>query len=182
MTNSILCKMFVPEAQSRSGHTLPSRSPRAVVCYPWLKRKKHDQKLTFDSKVGLLQESGHPPWRPRTVECSPGPDSGVVDSRWFLGMLAEGQGIARPVPDALAMVERTTERFYAAELHRLRGLFLAQEGAGEEAETHSDARFVHRARAASPRLVAQGGDESRAAVGGARPAAEVHDLLAPIYS
>ena len=33
-----------------------------------------------------------------------------------------------------------------------------------------DARFVHRARAASPRLVAQGGDQSRAAVGGARPA------------
>jgi hypothetical protein len=34
------------------------------------------------------------------------------------------------------MIERTIERFYAAELHRLRGLFLAQEGAGEEAETH----------------------------------------------
>ena len=54
---------------------------------------------------------------------------------WFLGMLAEAQrtagqceAAAQTLDDALAMVERTGERFYAAELHRLRGLFLAEQG------------------------------------------------------
>jgi hypothetical protein len=35
-----------------------------------VKLKKEDQKLTLGSKVGLLQESGHTPWRPRTAGCS----------------------------------------------------------------------------------------------------------------
>jgi hypothetical protein len=35
-----------------------------------VKLKKHDQELTFGSKVGLLQESGRRPWQPRTAECS----------------------------------------------------------------------------------------------------------------
>lgn len=34
------------------------------------------------------------------------------------------------------MVERTGERFYAAELHRLRRVILTEQGAVEEAETH----------------------------------------------
>ena len=53
---------------------------------------------------------------------------------WFLGMLAEAQraagqyeAAAQTLDDALAMVERTSERFYSAELHRLRGLFLAEQ-------------------------------------------------------
>ena len=35
-----------------------------------VKLKKHDQELTLGSKVGLLQESGRTPWRPRTAGCS----------------------------------------------------------------------------------------------------------------
>ena len=62
---------------------------------------------------------------------------------WFLGMFAEAQRaagrseVAAPILDeALTMVERTGERFYAAELHRLRGALLAEQGMGREAEAH----------------------------------------------
>ena len=44
------------------------------------------------------------------------------------------EAAAQTLDDALAMVERTGERFYA-ELHRLRGVILTEQGAGEEAET-----------------------------------------------
>ena len=91
---------------------------------------------------------------------------------WFLGMFAEAQQAAgrceraaETLDDALALVERTGERFYAAELHRLRGLFLSRAGGGRRGGGPSEARFVHRARAASPRLVAQGGDQPRATAG-----------------
>jgi class 3 adenylate cyclase/predicted ATPase len=107
---------------------------------------------------------------------------------WFLGMLAEAQRAAghcetaaRTLDDALAMVERTRERFYAAELHRLRGLFLAQQGAGEEAETHllralsiaheQQARgWSLRAATTLARLLVEQGRRT-----------EANDLLAPIY-
>ena len=46
------------------------------------------------------------------------------------------EAAAQTLDGALAMVERTGERFYAAELHRLRGVILTERGAGEEAETH----------------------------------------------
>jgi predicted ATPase len=46
------------------------------------------------------------------------------------------EAAAQTLDDALAMVERTVERFYAAELHRLRGALLADQRAGEEAEAH----------------------------------------------
>jgi hypothetical protein len=46
-----------------------------------LKQNKHDQELTLGSKVGLLQESGRPPWRPRTAECSHEPTSEKCEPR-----------------------------------------------------------------------------------------------------
>ena len=107
---------------------------------------------------------------------------------WFLGMLAEAQraaghceAAAQTLDDALAMVERTGERFYAAELHRLRGLFLAEQGAGEEAEAH-----LMRALSIAHEQQAHGWS-LRAATSLARlwveqgRRAEAHDLLAPIY-
>jgi predicted ATPase len=107
---------------------------------------------------------------------------------WFLGMLAEaqrtagqGEAAAQTLDDALAMVERTGERFYAAELHRLRGLFLAEQGAGEEAEPH-----LMRASSIAHEQQAHGWS-LRAATSLARlwveqgRRAEAHDLIAPIY-
>jgi predicted ATPase len=62
---------------------------------------------------------------------------------WFLGMFAEAQQVvgrskaaAQAQDDALAMVERTGETFYAAELHRMRGTLLGEQGACQEAEAH----------------------------------------------
>jgi predicted ATPase len=79
------------------------------------------------------------------------------------------------------MVERTRERFYAAELHRLRGLFLAQQAAGEEAEIHlmhalsiAHEQQAHgwslRAATTLARLLVEQGRRT-----------EANDLLAPIY-
>jgi predicted ATPase len=62
---------------------------------------------------------------------------------WFLGMFAEAQRTAgrtepaaRTLDRALARVERTGETFYAAELHRLRGALLHEQGADEAAEAN----------------------------------------------
>jgi predicted ATPase len=88
---------------------------------------------------------------------------------------------AQTLDDALATVERTSERFYAAELHRLRGVFLTEEGAREEAEAHlrcalsiaqeQQARgWSLRAATTLARLLVERGRR-----------AEANDLLAPIY-
>jgi predicted ATPase len=92
------------------------------------------------------------------------------------------EAAARTLDDALAMVERTRERFYAAELHRLRGLFLAQQGAGEEAETHlmRALSIAHEQQAHGWSLRAATSLAQLWVEQGRR--AEVHDLLAPIYS
>jgi hypothetical protein len=47
-----------------------------------VKLKKHDQELTLGSKVGLLQESGRTPRRPRAAGCSQEPTFlGTVEQR-----------------------------------------------------------------------------------------------------
>jgi predicted ATPase len=107
---------------------------------------------------------------------------------WFLGMFAETQraaghreAAAQTLDDALAMVERTGERFYAAELHRLRGALLAEQGAGKEAETrlmralaiaHEQQAYGWSLRAATT-LARLWRDRGRRSEG--------YDLLAPIY-
>jgi predicted ATPase len=107
---------------------------------------------------------------------------------WFLGMLAEAQraagrreAAAQTLDDALAMVERTGERFYAAELYRLCGVFLGERGAGAEAEAH-----LLRALSIAQEQQAQGWS-LRAATSLARlwlaqgRGAEARKLLAPVY-
>ena len=95
---------------------------------------------------------------------------------WFLGMFAEAQQAAgrceraaETLDDALALVERTGERFYAAELHRLRGAFLGERGTRQRGGGRAEAGFVHRTRAAGPGLVAQGSDQPRPPVAGSGP-------------
>ena len=107
---------------------------------------------------------------------------------WFLGMFAEAQrsaghheAAAQTLDDALAMVEQTGERFYAAELHRLRGALIAGQGAGDEAEAH-----LMRALAMAHEQQARGWS-LRAATSLARlwrdraKRCEARDLLAPVY-
>ena len=79
------------------------------------------------------------------------------------------------------MVERTSERFYAAELHRLRGLFLAEEGAREDAEAHlmRALSIAHEQQAYGWSLRAASNLARLWVEQGRR--AEAHDLLAPIY-
>jgi predicted ATPase len=73
------------------------------------------------------------------------------------------------------------KRFYAAELHRLRGVFLTEQGAGEEAEAH-----LMRALSIAHAQQAHGWS-LRTATSLARlwrdrgRRAEAYDLLGPIY-
>ena len=107
---------------------------------------------------------------------------------WFLGMLAEAHAAAgrrpaavRTLDRALALVERTGERFYVAELHRLRGALLGERGEDKEAEAH-----LVRALSIAREQQALGWS-LRAATSLARlwlaqdRAAEAHELLEPIY-
>ncbi len=108
---------------------------------------------------------------------------------WFLGMFAEAQQAAgrceraaETLDDALALVERTGERFYAAELHRLRGAFLGERGTSKEAEAElrRALSIAHEQRALGWSL--------RAATSLARlwlaqgRGAEAQKLLAPVYN
>ena len=107
---------------------------------------------------------------------------------WFLGMLAEAQrsagrceAAAQTLDDALAMVERTSERFYGAELHRLRGLLLAEQGADEDAETHLTRALsiAHEQQARGWSLRAATSLAQLWVEQGRR--IEAHDLLTPVY-
>ena len=107
---------------------------------------------------------------------------------WFLGMLAQAQlaaghaeAAAQTLDDALAMVARTSERFYAAELHRLRGVLLTEEGSGEEAEAHlKRALFIAREQQARGWSLRAATSLARLLVEQGRRA-EAEDLLGPIY-
>src|SRR5262249_14931293 len=109
---------------------------------------------------------------------------------YFLSMLAEvHRSLGQPeagltaLSEALALVEKTGERYYAAELHRLTGELLLQQDAPEV--SHAETCF-QQALAIARRQQAKS-LELRAAMSlsrlwhqqGKRDAA--HDLLAPVY-
>ena len=108
----------------------------------------------------------------------------------YLALLAGMQGKAgqteeglRVVDEALALVERTEERFYEAGLYRLQGeltLQQSQEAEDPEACFHKAIEIAKKQQAKSWEL--------RAATSLARlwqgqgKRAEAHDLLAPVYN
>jgi len=110
----------------------------------------------------------------------------------FLALLAEvlesagrREDARRVVDDALASVERTNERYYEAELHRLKGeLLLASD---DEAQRMEGERCLHRALAVARRQQARS-LELRASTSVARlwlgqgRAAEARALVAGIYN
>ncbi len=112
-----------------------------------------------------------------------------ADATWFTGLLAQAYSRAgqaaeglRQVDGALNLVERSGERFWEAELHRLRGQLLAQAGSAQEAEAAACyQRAVEIARSQNNRAV-----ELRAATSLARLCqqqgrrAEARGLLGPI--
>jgi predicted ATPase len=114
-----------------------------------------------------------------------------TDKPYHLWLLADACGRAgwaseglERIAEALDVVERTEERFYEAELHRLRGQLLAQSGtAGEDEVAASYRRALELARAQGARSL-----ELRAATSLARlwqKQDQVHQaqqMLAPIYS
>jgi predicted ATPase len=92
-----------------------------------------------------------------------------------------------PLAEALATVERHGERWWAAELHRLRGeLLLAQAGARQQVPEAEAETWLQRALDVARRQEAKS-LELRAAMRLARlwqeqgKGAEAHALLAPIY-
>ena len=112
-------------------------------------------------------------------------------STWWLGLRAEAYGKIGQVEealtivvDALRAVENTGERFYEAELYRLKGAFLLQLSADNQRE--AEACFQHSMTIAQ----SQGGKawELRTATSLARlwqqqgKRQQAHDLLAHVYS
>jgi class 3 adenylate cyclase/predicted ATPase len=110
---------------------------------------------------------------------------------FFLGLLAEACGRAgqveeglRALDEALAAMQTTEERMYAAEVYRLRGELLRQQSAAQQGEAEAS---VQQALTVARRQQAKSW-ELRAAMSlsrlwqhqGKRDAA--HELLAPIYS
>ena len=107
----------------------------------------------------------------------------------FYALLARASGIGGQIDDALTLLDdalrivaRTGERWFAAELHRLKGKVLLRQGHPEAAEElYRQALSI--AREQQAKLW-----ELRAAVSLARlrrdqgGRAEAHDLLAPVYS
>jgi predicted ATPase len=76
----------------------------------------------------------------------------MVNASYFLALKAEALHLSDRTPEALeaiseaeALVERSEERFWCAELHRLRGVFLAAMGADE---TQIEASFCAAVRTA----------------------------------
>ena len=109
----------------------------------------------------------------------------------FLALLAEASGQGgraeeglAAVAEALAFVERTEERFYGAELHRLKGELLLQHSPDNQPEAEA---CFHQALDVARRQEAKSW-ELRAATSLARlwqqqeKTAEAHKLLAPVYN
>ena len=109
---------------------------------------------------------------------------------WALALLAEGHGAMGQLDaghtvlaEALSLVESGGERFYAAELHRLKGELLLQQSSDNAIVAES---CFHQAIAIAQNQQAKS-FELRAATSLARlwqqqgKRQEAHDLLAPVY-
>jgi class 3 adenylate cyclase/predicted ATPase len=109
----------------------------------------------------------------------------------FLSMLAEAhRGLGQPeagltaLSEALTLVEKTGERYYEAELHRLKGELLLQHAAPEV--THAETCFQHAIHIAQSQQAKSW--ELRATTSLAKlwqqqgKRQEAHDLLAPVYN
>jgi predicted ATPase len=109
---------------------------------------------------------------------------------WFLALLAEAQGtMGQPaeglmtLTEALTLADKTGERWYEAELYRLKGELLLQQNSDNQAEAENCFHHaIHIAQNQSARSW-----ELRAATSLARlwqqqgKRQEAHDLLAPVY-
>jgi len=108
----------------------------------------------------------------------------------FLALLAEAHGtMGQPeagltaLAEALTVVDKTGERWYEAEIHRLKGALLLQQNANNQAEAEN---CFHQAIVVAQNQQAKSW-ELRAATSLARlwqqqgKRQEAHDLLAPVY-
>jgi class 3 adenylate cyclase/predicted ATPase len=113
-----------------------------------------------------------------------------IERSYFLALLAEAHGImGQPaeglmtLTEALALVDSSGERWYAPELHRLKGIFLLQQSSDNQVEAES---CFHHALDIARNQQAKS-FELRAATSLARlwqqqdKRQEAHDLLAPVY-
>jgi predicted ATPase len=114
-----------------------------------------------------------------------------INQSYFLALLAEVHGtMGQPeagltvLTEALALVDTTDERWYEAELYRLKGELLLQQNSDNQAE--ADACFQHALDIARQQNAKSW--ELRAATSLARlwpqqgKRQEAHDLLAPVYN
>ncbi len=115
---------------------------------------------------------------------------GEIGRPYFLALLAEAHGtLGQPeagltaLSEALALVDKTGERWYEAELYRLKGELLLQQHSDNEGE--AEACFHHAIAIAQSQQAKSW--ELRAATSLARlwhqqgKRQEAHDLLAPVY-
>jgi len=120
-----------------------------------------------------LQEEGANLWVPQTL---------LLEAE-ILGRAGQGQNAHRLLDEAQALIEPLDQRFYEAELHRVRGMVMLAEGNDVDAAAANFDRAIEVARCQSSRFL-----ELRAATSKARLCLErgrhqsAHDLLAPVYS
>jgi len=123
--------------------------PQAIILRGWILAEQGQE------KQGIAQmNQGLTAWRATGAE---------IGSSWFLALLAETYGKAGQgeeglavLAEALTMVNKTGERFYEAELYRLKGqLTLQREASGWRLETGPSSPQASSLKPQVPRVVAQ---------------------------
>src|SRR5215472_612775 len=120
-----------------------------------------------------LQEEGANLWVPQTL---------LLEAE-ILGRAGQCQNAHRLLDEAQALIEPLDQRFYEAELHRVRGMVMLSEGSDVDAAAANFDRVIEVARCQRSRFL-----ELRASTSKARLCLErgrhqsARDLLAPVYS
>jgi predicted ATPase len=185
----------------------------AVAIFHQSRREVHWTHDRAEAAINIAQEQGFPHWRAQgailcgwTLAHQGQAQAGIAQIHqglltlratgaeilqpYFLALLAEAQGtLGEPeagltaITEALTRVDTTGERWYEAELHRLKGALLLQQSLDNQAEAES---CFHKAIAIAQNQQAKS-FELRTATSLARlwqqqgKRQEAYDLLAPIY-
>jgi predicted ATPase len=185
----------------------------AAALFHQLRREVRAAQECAEASIRLAMEQGFPQWMAissilrgwalahqrqaqegiaqinQGLRALPATGAVTMQSHW-LALLAEAQGtMGQPeagltvLAEALVHVEHTGERYYEAEIHRLKGELLLQQNADTQAE--AETCFQHAIRIAQSQQAKSW--ELRAATNLARlwqqqgKHQEAHDLLAPVY-
>jgi class 3 adenylate cyclase/predicted ATPase len=141
----------------------------------WIKAQEGDIDAGIQQmhqSTAVLQEQGANLWVPQNL---------LLEAE-IMGRAGQYQNAHRLLDEAQALIEPLDQRFYEAELHRVRGMVMLSEGGDDDAVAGHFDRAIDVARRQQSRFL-----ELRATVSKARLWLErgqrtpAHDLLAPVY-